>query len=210
MGTEHARKRSGGEWQSLLAAEIHDGFVQGVVGAHMVLQGVLADGDSLEQGVHSLLTEATSHLSGALAEARRVMDQLAPMEVTGSLVDVIADWICEESQVQACHEIVTEGDCQQLAPYLAGTLFRIAQESVRNADVHGKANKMHLYLVVDDHVVTLTVADDGCGFDPNQPHEGRFGLRGMRQRARWFGGDVTVDSIIGEGTTVRAELPLAR
>jgi signal transduction histidine kinase len=102
---------------------------------------------------------------------------------------------------------VTEGDCEGLDPRIAGTIFRIAQEAVRNADNHGQANKIQLRLQRDATGVRLVVFDDGCGFNPNQVAAGRFGLEAMRQRTVWFGGDLTIDSTIGEGTTIRAEFP---
>ena len=193
----------------LVAAEIHDGFVQGVVGSHMILQGLLADETSLDERMRSLLAEATSHLAASLAEARRLIEQLSPLEITEQLSDQIADWICQESQIQAAHELVTEGDWEGLDPRIAGTIFRIAQEAVRNADIHGKASKIQLRLQRDTNGVQLVVSDDGCGFNPKQIAAGRFGIEAMRQRAVWFGGDLTIDSTIGEGTTIRAEFPTA-
>ena len=189
----------------LVAAEIHDGFVQGVVGSHMILQGLLADETALDEQVRSRLAQATAYLASSIAEARRLIEQLAPLEVTGALADRIADWICQESQIAAQHELITEGDLEGLDPWIAGTIFRISQEAVRNADIHGQATKIDLRLTRAPNLVRLVVSDDGCGFDPNQQAEGRFGLRAMRQRAVWFGGDLTVDSTIGQGTTIRAE-----
>lgn len=191
----------------LVAAEIHDGFVQGVVGSHMILQGLLADETALDEQVRSRLAQATAYLASSIAEARRLIEQLAPLEVTGSLADQIADWICQESQIAAKHELVTEGNLDGLDPWVAGTVFRIAQEAVRNADIHGQATKIDLRLTRDAKQVQLVVSDDGRGFDPNQETEGRFGLLAMRQRTVWFGGDLTVDSTIGQGTTIRAEFP---
>ena len=191
----------------LLAAEIHDGFVLGVVGSHMILQGLLADEAALDEQTRSLLAEATSHLAVSIAEARRLIEQLSPLEITGSVSEQIAEWVCQESQIQAAHELVTDGDWDGLEPRIAGTIFRIAQEAVRNADVHGKANKIQLRLQHDAGGVRLTVSDDGCGFNPNCIAEGRFGIEGMRQRAVWYGGDLTIESTIGEGTTIRVEFP---
>ncbi len=191
----------------LVAAEIHDGFVQGVVGSHMILQGLLADETALDEQVRSRLAQATAYLATSIAEARRLIEQLAPLELTGSLADQIADWICQESQIAAKHELVTEGNLDGLDPWVAGTVFRIAQEAVRNADIHGQASKIDLRLTRDANQVQLVVSDDGRGFDPNQESEGRFGLLAMRQRTVWFGGDLTVDSTIGQGTTIRAEFP---
>ena len=204
---EEKKPREGNRLGPLVAAEIHDGFVQGVVGSHMILQGLLADETALDEQTRSLLAEATTHLAVSIAEARRLIEQLSPLEITENLSDQIADWICQESQIQAAHELVTEGDWEGLDPRIAGTVFRIAQEAVRNADIHGKASKIELRLQRDTNGTQLVVSDDGCGFNPKQIAAGRFGVAAMRQRAVWFGGDLTIDSTIGEGTTIRAEFP---
>ena len=204
---EEKKPREGNRLGPLVAAEIHDGFVQGVVGSHMILQGLLADERALDEQTRSLLAEATTHLAVSIAEARRLIEQLSPLEITENLSDQIADWICQESQIQAAHELVTDGDWEGLDPRIAGTIFRIAQEAVRNADIHGKADKIQLRLQRDVSGAQLVVSDDGCGFNPKQIAAGRFGVEAMRQRAVWYGGDLTIDSTIGEGTTIRAEFP---
>jgi len=59
----------------------------------------------------------------------------------------------------------------------------------------------------DQALTTLTVMDDGCGFDPSQVFSGSFGLRSMRERAELVGGILQIDSSIKSGTTVRFSLP---
>ena len=193
----------------MIAAEIHDGFVQDVIGSQMILQGILARETALEDSLRSQLEGVVTNLAGSIVEARRLIDQLSPLEIAGDLPGRLAQWLQDEGKSQATCDLVTEGDCAQLDPLVAGTLYRIAQEAVRNADQHGQATKIELRLERDGKNIRLVVSDNGCGFDPSQVSSDRFGLRAMRQRAGWFGGELTVDSTVGQGTTVQVVLPSA-
>jgi len=101
----------------------------------------------------------------------------------------------------------TEGDLEQIHPDVALSLFRIAQEALRNAAVHGDARR----LAVDvarapaDGRITLTVADDGCGFDLEgvRGHGWGLGLLTMEERARLICGTLSINTSPGAGTTIR-------
>jgi signal transduction histidine kinase len=60
----------------------------------------------------------------------------------------------------------------------------------------------------DEVEATLSITDDGCGFDMAQAPRGRWGMSTMRERAEAAGGRLAVDSLPGKGTTVRATVPL--
>jgi signal transduction histidine kinase len=88
-------------------------------------------------------------------------------------------------------------------------LFRIAQEAVTNAVRHGHPTRIDISVSYDARQVTLTIADDGCGFDPHaQTSASRdnehFGLITMRERAEHVGGGLRIESAPGTGTTVHA------
>ena len=79
-------------------------------------------------------------------------------------------------------------------------VLRIVREAVTNAARHGKARRVGIVLTAMDGQ-SLTIRDDGEGFDPASTNGG-FGLLSMRERARAIGGELSVDSRPGEGTTV--------
>jgi signal transduction histidine kinase len=88
-------------------------------------------------------------------------------------------------------------------------LFRIAQEAVTNAIRHGHPTRIDIRVSYDERQVTLTVADDGCGFDAEAHTTARadhehFGLVTMRERAEHVGGGLRIESAPGTGTTVYA------
>lgn len=91
------------------------------------------------------------------------------------------------------------------------SLFRIAQECLNNVAKHARASHVDIHLTIDGSIVELTVADDGAGFEPASPSEGRrsLGMTSMRERAMLLGGTCTVDTAPGAGTRITARLPLA-
>ena len=90
-------------------------------------------------------------------------------------------------------------------PELESAVYRIVQESLTNVIKHAEAEHVEI-AVVEDGQVTVSVRDDGRGFDPSLRADG-FGLLGMRERVSLVGGELRVDSEPGGGTTVTASLP---
>lgn len=161
------------------------------------------------------LQERLAQLGGVLDEAmdlkRRLVDDLRP-----SLLDhfglptalrTYVDAACTKAGLQVDIELAEEG--QTLARDTAIALFRIVQEGLTNTIRHGAAKHVRLVLSAQPRGFALTLSDDGCGFDPGREFvDGRtFGLMGMRQRVRSFGGSLVIDSAAGRGTTLRVEVP---
>jgi signal transduction histidine kinase len=97
----------------------------------------------------------------------------------------------------------------RLDPELESTVYRIVQESLRNAGRHAQASVVAVSVIEQDNTLTVTVEDDGAGFDPRASRSG-FGLRGLRERADLRGGAITIASEPGAGTTLTATLPVER
>jgi signal transduction histidine kinase len=89
--------------------------------------------------------------------------------------------------------------------------LRIAQEAITNALKHSGASAVDVALESTADEVRLIVHDDGCGFadrDANNNCADRFGLLGMRERARQIGAHFDLETSSGRGTTVRVALPI--
>jgi signal transduction histidine kinase len=88
-------------------------------------------------------------------------------------------------------------------------LYRIVQEALNNAVRHARAESITVGVDADDGTATITVRDDGVGFDPaaRAIRERRLGLTSMRERAESLGGKFIVETAPGAGTTVRVEVP---
>jgi signal transduction histidine kinase len=88
-------------------------------------------------------------------------------------------------------------------------LLRIVQEALTNVRKHASADAAWIALELDDSTITLTVGDDGLGFDSNNDHGDKpiqFGLRSMQERAETIGAQFSVDSEPGAGTRVEVVL----
>jgi signal transduction histidine kinase len=91
------------------------------------------------------------------------------------------------------------------------TVYRIAQEAIRNARRHSGAAHIRVEVRSDDGGIRLVVADDGRGVDPAfvaRPRPGHLGLSAMRERAELAGGGWTLTSSAGAGTTIEAWIPV--
>jgi signal transduction histidine kinase len=94
-------------------------------------------------------------------------------------------------------------------PDLETGVYRIVQEALTNAGKHGTAPRATVSVIEQDEQVHVIVRDDGRGFDQTAVTAG-FGLAGMRERVELLGGQLELSSVIGEGTTVTATLPVTR
>jgi two-component system NarL family sensor kinase len=104
----------------------------------------------------------------------------------------------------------TVGAARPIPPGVEVALFRIAEEALGNVARHAGAGTARLRLELLPESAALEVEDDGRGFDPGAVPADRFGLVGMRERARLLGGELRVESAPGAGTRVLARVPLVR
>lgn len=190
-----------------LARELHDGVIQDLIGLRYRLEAIQEEGGAAGQ-VGEMLHGRVGEL---VEELRRICSDLRVLALDQSGLAAALQALAQEVTarglpVEACLEDVT------LPDGIAIGLYRIGQEALSNAWRHAGASRALMTLVREDHEVWLTVADDGRGFDPASAHErdGRFGLRGMAERADALGGSLAIESAPGEGTrvTVRCGVPL--
>jgi signal transduction histidine kinase len=96
--------------------------------------------------------------------------------------------------------------------FVAGHLYRIAQEAVNNAVKHARAKAVKIRLAQDHGALRLEIADDGVGLPKGRSSTrgGGLGLGVMRHRANAIGAELTITSKRGEGVTIRCHLPLKK
>ena len=93
---------------------------------------------------------------------------------------------------------------------IAHDLLMVAREAVYNAVLHGAPASIEVLVAYDRRELSLSVIDDGCGFDLRQLETGNghhFGVKGMRERIQRSGGKLRLISTVGEGTRVEVRLP---
>ena len=104
----------------------------------------------------------------------------------------------------------SDPELREIAPDVAGTMYRVAQEAVANALRHGSPRTIQIRVAVADGNVTMQVDDDGKGFDVERvEREGHaMGLFTMRERVALFGGVFGITSSPRDGTSVRVSIPI--
>jgi len=99
------------------------------------------------------------------------------------------------------------GSEYQVSALIGYNLLKIAQEAITNALKHAKATELAIVLTFKDVMVSLSISDNGCGFQPNLDNGG-FGLLSISERCDRIGGVLSIDSIIGKGTEILVEVSL--
>jgi signal transduction histidine kinase len=160
--------------------------------------------------------DAAAELRGGAQQARQSVQALRSLLVEiyppslrqAGLVSALSDLVAPVA-ARGIETHVDAPDELDLDPEDEALLFRVAQETVRNAVAHAGAHSITVVVSSDADDTALTVADDGQGFDPARAgaSEGHFGLALLRDLARERGAELTVDSGPGAGTRVTIEVP---
>ena len=196
--------------RKLIAHEIHDGFVQDVVSAKMLLEGASRELRLQHCLGIDRLEPVDDLLNRVVAEARRMIGELRPMIIDEEgIIEAIRHLVAEGSwDPQPQVELSLPSELGPLDPMLEGTIFRIVQEALTNVRRHSQSETVAVELTCGKGRLRLEVRDHGVGFEPSQLSKKRFGLRGIKERARLFGGHATIESAPGKGTRIVVELPM--
>ncbi len=199
-----------------LAAELHDGLLQELVGAKLLVESL--DGGrevdpirlsrTLER-VRALLDSAARHGRALI----RRLDAPVPedpatvrLEIESALAAEVARWQVESPEFDVRFEFEAWPDDADAIRDWGGIML----EGLRNALRHGQARRVRIESRRDgDRSLVLTIDDDGIGFDPSFG-AGGHGLRGMRHRLERLGGSLAIERGAERGTTLRIVLPTSR
>lgn len=216
-----ARDKGALDERRRLSRELHDSVSQALYGialgartARELLDRNLRGGEGRGTDALPELAEPIDYIrqlaDAAIAETRVLLGRLRPetLEAEG-LVAALAHHVAALRDRYGIAAEATLGPEPETTPEAKHALYRIAQESLHNVAKHSEARHVCLHLLSGPGTVTLTVADDGVGFDSRGAFPGHLGLLSMRERAREVGGTLSVDSLPGRGSRVRATVPAA-
>jgi len=110
------------------------------------------------------------------------------------------------------HAVICEFTCDipylKLDPQQSLSLFRILQETMNNIAKHANATRVNIHLKNREETLWMEIIDDGVGFDKRKSgREDSYGLIGMQERVVLLEGKLNITSKVGQGTTVRVEMP---
>jgi signal transduction histidine kinase len=199
--------RATAEERARLAREIHDGMSQELWYARLK-QGRLTQRDDLSDEARSLAGEVGTSIESALAEARQAIMTLRPADggTFAQVIDRYVEDFADRFGIPA--EASTDLAAEQLSSRTQAELLRIVQEALNNARKHADATRVRVEVARTARGLSVTIADNGRGFDPSSPTSG-YGLRGMRERAELIGGRLMVESRPQDGTRITVELSRA-
>lgn len=188
----------------VLAGEIHDEVLPPLFKVHLMGQVLRRDLESgrlldLDEDLPKLL-QATQIAQDAIRLVLRDLraSSLGPSGLTSTLALLARDI---ESETDTAVQLeIEEVEATPLAQLL---LYRVAREALRNSVKHSSAAHVVVRLWQVGGFIRMAVADDGLGFDPAAVDtDAHFGLQLMRERVVAFGGDISIESHRGEGTTI--------
>jgi PAS domain S-box-containing protein len=193
--------------RQLVAYEIHDGMVQEMTGALMHLEASKhAEDDGLRE---TEFDRGARLLREAVNEARRLISGLRPPVLDELGVIAAVEYLINEARGEVPEiEFVHRATFDRLVPPLESAIFRVVQEALSNIRKHSGSRRARIEIYENGSTLRLVIRDWGRGFDPTKVSRERFGLQGIRQRARLFGTTAVVDSAPGKGTTIAVDLPL--
>jgi signal transduction histidine kinase len=148
----------------------------------------------------------------SLSEIQHIISDLRPSHLDDLGLAAALRWyageVSERSDLDI--QVQVEGEPRQIDTEVKLTLFRVVQEAITNVVKHSAAEHAVVKLWFDEAEVSITVQDDGCGFNVewiNLPTQETWGLIGMQERATLLGGQFSLDSKIGGGTKIEVVIP---
>jgi two-component system sensor histidine kinase UhpB len=192
-----------------MARDLHDDVCQRLACMGMAVSSLKRlSGDIQDAQAQESFAQLEHETNNMFDEIRRVSHELHPsnLQLLGlaPTLRALCNEVVRRHAVQVSFE--TEGALRHLPATVALSLFRIAQEALRNGVVHGKAHRLAVSLVRAGDDIELTISDDGNGFDleaVRRDATSGLGLLSMEERARGVGADLHIVSGPHTGTTVR-------
>jgi signal transduction histidine kinase len=197
------------EERNRLARELHDSVSQTIFSMNLTAQSarILIDRDP--ERVAGLLDHLQTLSQNALGEMRSLIQQLRPHSlIENGLPAALRDHAAERFEQDNLKVEVQVKGKGHLPPIVEEGLFRIAQEALNNIVKHAKTDKAMIQLKFVNDLASLTIEDQGVGFDQTSTKSatGHMGLSSMRERVESLGGNLDIDTSPGKGTRIRIEI----
>jgi len=192
-----------------MARELHDTLSQGLAG--LILQLEAADAHLIanrNDKAQSIIISAMEQARFTLADARRAIDDLRQP----SLDDLESALRREIDRFSNATGIPIHFYADQTPPLPAPvkeTLIRAVAESLSNIAQHAEAQNVEVHVRVKDKTISVTIKDDGQGFDALSIPSGHYGILGIKERILLINGNLEIQSENGKGTVLKIEIPLS-
>jgi signal transduction histidine kinase len=195
------------EERNRLARDLHDSVIQALYSLSLLAGGwrrLVSSGE--EENVLSYFDRVGEISHQALKEMRLLVHELRPtaLEQEG-LLGALHQRLSAVENRSGIKARLKADELFELPNYVEEGLYRIAQEALNNALKHAQATEVSVWIQADGDCVALEVTDNGCGFElESLDTQGGLGLESMQERVAQLAGTLSVTSVLGQGTTVRA------
>lgn len=191
-----------------MARELHDTLSQGLAGLILQLEATDAHlNNNHTAKAQSIIGNAMEQARATLADARRAIDDLRQ----SSLDDLDSALHLEISRFTNATGIPILFHTDQIPPLPAPvteTLVRAVAEALTNVANHAQAHNVAVDVRMKDKSLSVTIQDDGRGFDASAIPSGHYGILGIKERVRLVNGSFEIQSNNGKGTTIRIDIPI--
>jgi signal transduction histidine kinase len=186
-----------------IARDLHDGVVQELAGTAFALTGAARE-PTVPPAVREDLAQSSSALRRSLKQLRSLLVEIHPPGLNAAGLPAALEDLTAQASTAGMETEVSVDGIEGAPDHVVTLVWRVAQETIRNAVRHARASHLVVDVHGDERQVRLTVRDDGVGFDPTvTTSNGSYGLRGLQSLVDDGGGRVQVESAPGAGTTVR-------
>lgn len=201
------------EERKRISREIHDHLGQNLLALRLDVATLHRQTADKQKRLHNWVGAALDNLDGTIRTVRQIIADLRPFQLELGLLSAI-EWELNKFERlcgirctlsgKACIDELVLPDERNLAAY------RALQECLSNIFRHSLASRVTVELGVEDGVLTMTVCDNGVGFDPEHAHKSSsFGLLDVRERLALVGGKLDVAGSQSHGTRVVVSIPIA-
>lgn len=196
-----------------IARELHDETGQALTAIGMGLRSVSTWLGRNPGKADQNLKHLEKLVDHSLNELQRLIADLRPSQLDDLGLLAALRWYINDLKGRVPLDIHLEvlGERRDIPSAVKIAIFRVAQEALTNVVKHADADQAGVRLSFQENAVGLEISDDGSGFDPamlRNPNRPSWGLIGMQERASLLGGDLHIETTIGEGTCVRVRLPI--
>jgi signal transduction histidine kinase len=183
--------------------DIHDGAQQRLVALSLAISRARAQlGPEVDAGLETTLAQASDEVRAALVELRELARGIHPAILTEAGLEPAVRSLVDRAAVPTSLDVAALG---RLPAPVEATAYFVVSEALANVGKHARASSACVALAVASDSLLVEIRDDGCGdADPTRG----TGLRGLRDRVEAVGGTLEAISPAGNGTTIRASLPL--
>jgi signal transduction histidine kinase len=195
--------------RSRLARELHDELGGLLTAAKLDVARLRKRLPDAAPEVGERIDHLATMLDTGIALKRRIIEDLRPSSLDNLGLQPTLEIQCAEFAQTADIEVEAQLEPLRLTPDRELVIYRFIQEALTNIARYAKASRVCVRLSRFGALAQVEVEDNGVGFDPARVRLGAHGLAGMRFRVQSVGGQWSLRSAPGQGTTVQARLPMA-